>query len=146
MRLWVLLVPLLIGPAGLVVYGCTAQWNLHWVGYFFGVGLSGWCSYFFFTFTLAYAVDSYYANTSEMLIAMNFGKQAISTGMGSYVLNWVLKDGYAVVIGGIFGSVILLNNLALFIFLFWGKRIRRYTATSWLGKLHKRTQKDVMTH
>ncbi|KAK5194633.1 hypothetical protein LTR99_003136 [Exophiala xenobiotica] len=146
MRLWVLLVPLLIGPAGLVVYGCTAEWNLHWVGYFFGVGLSGWCSYFFFTFTLAYAVDSYYANTSEMLIAMNFGKQAISTGMGSYVLNWVLKDGYAVVIGGIFGSVILLNNLALFVFLFWGKRIRRYTASSWLGRLHKRTQKDVMTH
>lgn len=36
----------------------------------------------YYSFTLAYAVDSYQANTSEMLIAMNLGKQAISFGMG----------------------------------------------------------------
>ncbi|QKX62941.1 uncharacterized protein TRUGW13939_10109 [Talaromyces rugulosus] len=80
MRLGVLLFPMLISPAGLIVFGFTAQRNLHWFGYFAGVAMDQFGSYFYFTFTLAYAVDSYYANTSEMLIAMNLGKQAISFG------------------------------------------------------------------
>lgn len=70
MRLGVLLPAMLIAPAGLILYGMTAQKQLHWVGYFAGVAMTDWGSYFYFTFTLAYAVDSYQANTSEMLIAM----------------------------------------------------------------------------
>lgn len=103
-------------------------------------------SYFYFTFTLAYAVDSYYANTSEMLIAMNLGKQAISFGMGSYLLDWILARGYAVVISGIFGGVLLANNLMVVVFVVFGKRIRRWTAASWLGRLHRRTATRDMTH
>ncbi|KAL1975107.1 hypothetical protein VTN31DRAFT_3499 [Thermomyces dupontii] len=146
MRLGVLLFPMLIAPAGLVVFGFTAERNLHWIGYFAGVAMDQFASYWYFTFTLAYAVDSYYANTSEMLIAMNLGKQAISFGMSLYLLDWVLEHGYAVVIAGIFGAVLLANNLAVIIFMIWGKRIRRYTANSWLGKLHQRTATVGMTH
>lgn len=86
MRLGVLLVPLLIGPAALVLYGYAAQDQLHWITYFVAVAMSSWASYFFFTFTLAYAVDSHTANMSEMLIAMNLGKQAISFAMVCHVL------------------------------------------------------------
>jgi hypothetical protein len=32
-----------------------------------------WAAYFYFTVTLAYAVDSYTANLDEMLIIMNIG-------------------------------------------------------------------------
>ncbi|KAJ5198006.1 MFS transporter [Penicillium cinerascens] len=78
MRLPALFPAILLAPAGLVVYGFTAQRDLHWIGYFVGVVMDQFGSYLYFTFTLAYAVDSYYANTSEMLIAMNLGKQAIS--------------------------------------------------------------------
>ncbi|KAJ6031025.1 hypothetical protein N7540_001757 [Penicillium herquei] len=145
MRLPVLFPVMLLPPAGLIVYGFTAQHNLHWVGYFAGVAMNMFGSYFYFTFTLAYAVDSYYANTSEMLIAMNLGKQAISFGMGSYLLDWILERGYAVVISGIFGGVLLANNLMVVIFVLFGKRIRRWTASSWLGRLHKRTATRDMT-
>jgi len=146
MRLGVLLIPMLVPPAGLILYGLTAERNLHWFGYFAGVAMTNWGGYFFFTFTLAYAVDSYNANTSEMLIAMNLGKQAISFGMGSYLLDWILSDGYATVISGIFCAVLLLNNLALIIFMVWGKKIRVATSQSWLGKLHKRTMIVGETH
>jgi len=37
MRLGVMIPAMLIGPAGLVVYGMTAQNNLSWVGFFAGV-------------------------------------------------------------------------------------------------------------
>lgn len=146
MRLPALFPVMLLPPAGLLVYGFTAQRDLHWVGYFAGVAMTMFGSYFYFTFTLAYAVDSYYANTSEMLIAMNLGKQAISFGMGSYLLDWILERGYAVVISGIFGGVLLANNLMIFAFVFYGKRIRSYTARSWLGRLHRKRATRDMTH
>ena len=58
MRLGVLIPAGIIAPCGLIVYGLTAQHQLHWVGYFAGVVMCDWGSYFFFTFTLAYAIDS----------------------------------------------------------------------------------------
>lgn len=146
MRLGVLLPAMIIGPVGLVIYGITAQNNLHWFGYFAGVAMVNWAAYFYFSFTLAYAVDSYTANTSEMLIAMNLGKQAISFGMGLHLLEWILQRGYAVVIAGIFVGVLAANNLALFIFIFWGRKIRTLTARTWLGGWHKKTAGQGMTH
>jgi hypothetical protein len=146
MRLGVLFPAMVIAPAGLILYGLTAQYNLHWFGYFAGVAMVNWGAYFYFSFTLAYAVDSYTANTSEMLIAMNLGKQAISFGMGLHLLEWILQRSYAVVIAGIFVGVLAANNLALFVFFFWGKKIRTLTARTWLGGWHKKTAGQVMTH
>jgi len=146
MRLSVMLPAMLIAPAGLVVYGLTAEKDLHWIGYFIGVAMDQWGSYFYFSFTLAYAIDSYYANTSEMLIAMNLGKQAISFGMGIYLLDWILEHGFAVMIAGVFMAILLVNNLCLLIFMIWGKRIRIWTSKTWLAKMHRATITQVMTH
>lgn len=145
MRLGVCLPAMLIAPAGLVVFGFTAQRDLHWVGYFAGVVMTQWSSYFYFTFVLAYALDSYPANTSEMLIAMNLGKQAISFGMGIDILEWVVTNGYAVMIAGVFCGVLLANNLALIPFMLYGKRVRAFMAKTWLARIHKDSVREVMT-
>ncbi|PGH11940.1 hypothetical protein AJ80_06905 [Polytolypa hystricis UAMH7299] len=146
MRLGVMLPAMIIAPAGLILYGMAAEKNLHWFAYFVGVAMDQWGSYFYFSFTLAYAVDSYYANTSEMLIAMNLGKQAISFGMGSYLLDWITSNGFAVVVSGIFCAVLLANNLMLIVFMVWGKKVRIWTTNSWMGRLHRRTATRDMTH
>ncbi|KAL4988259.1 major facilitator superfamily domain-containing protein [Aspergillus falconensis] len=140
MRLPAILPGLLLAPAGLITYGLTAENTLHWTGYFAGVAMAQCGAYFFFTFTLAYAVDSYFADVSEMLIAMNLGKQAVSFGMGSYLLAWIEDKGYAVVIAGVFCAVAVANNLMVAIFWVWGKRIRKYTSKGWLGGLSGREQ------
>lgn len=139
MRLGVLWIPMLVAPAGLIVYGLTAQYRLHWIGYFFGVGMCNWGAFFYFTMTLAYAVDSSTSNISEMLMAMNLGKTAISFGMGSFLLEWILSRGYAIVISGIFCGVLLANNLALILFILFGKRIRIWWSRSWIAALHQKT-------
>merc|ERR1712093_750493 len=108
MRLGVLWPAVFIAPAGLLLYGFTAERDLHWMGYFAGVAMVNWSAYFFFSFTLAYAVDSYTANISEMLIAMNLGKQAISFAMGIYLLEWILEIGYVKMIGGIFCGILVI--------------------------------------
>lgn len=145
MRLGVCLPAMLIAPAGLIVFGFTAEKNLHWIGYFAGVVMSSWSSYFYFTFVLSYALDSYTANTSEMLIAMNLGKQAISFGMGIDLLEWVQARGYAVMISGVFCGVLLANQLALIPFMLYGKSIRAYMARTWLARIHKDSVREVMT-
>ncbi|PSR97615.1 major facilitator superfamily domain-containing protein [Coniella lustricola] len=145
MRLGVCIPAMFIAPAGLIVFGITAQKNLHWVGYFAGVAMTQWGSYFYFTFVLSYALDSYTTNTSEMLIAMNLGKQAISFGMGIDIIQWVEENGYAVMIAGVFCGVLLANNLALIPFMLYGKSIRAFMARTWLAKVHKDSVKEVMT-
>ncbi|KAI1099480.1 putative MFS transporter [Jackrogersella minutella] len=146
MRLGVMLPAMLIGPAGIVLYGLTAERGLHWICFFVGGAMNYWGAYFYFSFTLAYAVDSYYANTSEMLIAMNIGKQAISFGFGLKVLSWVMESGYAAVISGAFGGVLLFNNLFLLVFLFWGKKLRKFLSETWLARLHFRSIREVSVH
>jgi hypothetical protein len=59
--------------------------------------------------------------------------------MGIYLLNWILTRGYAVVIAGIFGAILLANNLMAIVFLLWGKKIRIWMAKSWLASIHRRT-------
>lgn len=145
MRLGVCIPAMILAPVGLIVFGLTAQLNLHWTGYFAGVILTQWSSYFYFTFVLSYALDSYPANTSEMLIAMNLGKQAISFGMGIDILEWVTENGYAVMIAGVFCGVLLVNNLALIPFMLYGKRIRIFMSKTWLARIHKNSMKEVMT-
>lgn len=146
MRLPVLLPAMIIAPAGLILFGMAAEKNLHWTAYFFGVGLEQWSAYFYFTVTLAYAMDSHNSNLSEMLIIMNIGKQAISFGLGLELLNWILSTGYAKVIAGAFTVVLLLNNLAVIVFMVWGKKIRVLMANTWLTRLHARTAVAGETH
>ncbi|KAK3689714.1 major facilitator superfamily domain-containing protein [Podospora appendiculata] len=146
MRLGVMLPVMLLAPTGLIVFGFAAERNLHWIAYFFGVALTNFSSYFYFTFTLAYAIDSYTSNISEMLIAMNLGKQAISFGMGIKLLDWVLEHGYAVMIAGVFGGILLANNLALLIFMLKGKQIRGFMAKTWLARVHRESVREVATH
>ncbi|KAI0479404.1 putative MFS transporter [Xylariaceae sp. FL0804] len=146
MRLGVMLPAMVIGPVGIIVYGFTAERGLHWVGFFVGGAMSYWAAYFYFSFTLAYAVDSYQNNASEMLVAMNLGKQAISFGFGLKVLDWVLESGYAVVLSGIFGGVLLANNVALLVFMLWGKRIRTFMSQTWLARLHSSSIRGSFTH
>ena len=146
MRLGVMLPAMLIAPAGLVVFGFAAERNLHWISYFAAVVMTQFASYFYFTFTLAYAIDSYQSNISEMLIAMNLGKQAISFGMGINLLEWIVEHGYAVMIAGVFGSMVLANNLFLPVFMIFGKRIRAFMSRTWLARVHKSSIREVATH
>lgn len=94
-------------------------------------------AFFYLTYTLAYAIDSYEANVPEMLIAMNIGKQAISFGFGYEVLDWISDNGYVVMFACIFCGVLAINNLVVFIFLGFGKSIRRLFSGTWLARMHR---------
>ncbi|USP81324.1 hypothetical protein yc1106_08598 [Curvularia clavata] len=88
-RLWSLVIVFFVSPAALILYGYSAENKLHWFGLVFAIGMFQFGAFFYLTYTLAYAMDSYEANIPEMLIAMNIGKQAISFAFGYKVIDWV---------------------------------------------------------
>ena len=94
-------------------------------------------AFFYLTYTLAYAMDSYEANIPEMLIAMNIGKQAISFGFGFEVIDWIPQHGYINIFAGVFCSVLAANNSVVLIFLAFGKPVRRWFGQTWLATLHR---------
>jgi hypothetical protein len=146
MRLGVLWPAVLAAPAGQVLFGVAAERDLHWVCYFVAIGLTQWAGYWFFTVTLAYAVDSYNANLSEQLIIMNLGKQAISFGFSLELLNWILRHGYLTIIVGAFVPILVANCLMVGVFMVWGKKIRVATARSWVARFHAETVVDGEGH
>ncbi|KAF5544278.1 hypothetical protein FPHYL_11053 [Fusarium phyllophilum] len=131
-RLWCLVVVFLISPAALILYGYSAGNHLHWFGLVFAVG-----AFFYLTYTLAYAMDSYEAKMPEMLIAMNIGKMSISFAFGYKVTYWVQANGYITVFTGIFCGAQTINNLLVFVFLVFGKWFRRWVSTTALSKMHR---------
>ncbi|SPQ24199.1 9358e558-0a8f-4d0f-94db-5f2407f087a7 [Thermothielavioides terrestris] len=139
MRLGALLPAALVAPAGLVIFGMAAARDLHWICYFLAIGMTQWAGYFYFTLTLAYAVDSHNANLSEQLIIVSLGKQALSFGFSLELLHWVLAHGYVPIIIGAFVPVLVVNNLMVVVFMIWGKRIRVAMAGSWLARFHAKT-------
>lgn len=139
MRLGVLLPAAVAAPVGLVVFGLAAEKDWHWVCYFVGIGMCQWAAYFFFTLTLAYAVDSHNANLSELLIIVCLGKQAISFGLSLELLHWVVEHGYVVIIIGAFVPILVVNNLMVLVFMVWGKRIRVAMVSSWVARFHAKT-------
>jgi hypothetical protein len=146
MRLGVLAGAVLAAPAGQVLFGVAAARDLHWACYFVAIGLTQWAGYFFFTVTLAYAVDSHNASLSEQLIVISLGKQAISFGFSLELLNWILEHGYLTIIVGAFVPILVVNCLMVVVFIVWGKRMRVATARSWLARYHARTIVDGEGH
>ncbi|KAH7370683.1 major facilitator superfamily domain-containing protein [Rhexocercosporidium sp. MPI-PUGE-AT-0058] len=136
-RLWSLVVVFFVSPAALILYGYTAGNHLHWFGLVFAVGMFQFGAFFYLTYTLAYAMDSYEAKIPEMLIAMNIGKQSISFAFGYKVIDWVLAYGFVKVFAGIFCGAITINNLFVFVFLIFGKWSRRWLSTTALSKMHR---------
>ena len=139
MRLGVLFPAMVAAPVGQIMFGMAAEHDLHWSLYFVAIGLTQWAGYFYFTVTLAYAVDSHNANLSEQLIIMNLGKQAISFGFSLELLNWIQKYGYVTIVVGAFVPILVVNCLVAVVFIVWGKRIRVAMVSSWVTRFHDKT-------
>jgi hypothetical protein len=55
-RLWCLLPALIMSPCGLIIYGLSAYYKLHWIGMFIGVGLYQSSNFHGFSILIAYMV------------------------------------------------------------------------------------------
>ena len=62
------------------------------------------------------------------------------------MLDWILEYGYAKIITGAFTVTLFLNCAAVFIFMGFGKKIRVFTAGTWLARMHAASANKDETH
>lgn len=69
-RLWAAVIPLVLHPAGCILYGVGAAHQIHWVGLCFGIGIICCSIVMGSTLALNYTVDSYKEVTGEALVTV----------------------------------------------------------------------------
>ena len=58
------------------------------------------------------------------------------------LLSWILADGYGPILAGAFTAVLLFIHLLAVPFMLFGKKIRTWTAKSFLAKIHTASIKN----
>ena len=128
MRLWTMLVPSIINSGGLLMYGLGAYYGLHWIlsaGFgtgciAFGIGSGG-------AIAITYAVDCYSLVASEALVLMLFVRNLFGMGFTFAIQPWLSADGLRNT-SIIMAMICLVSNLSFLGMVWFGKRMRRWTA------------------
>ncbi|KAF2839092.1 MFS general substrate transporter [Patellaria atrata CBS 101060] len=128
-RLVLLMLPILIVPAGCLLFGYGVENTMHWTTMFFGYGMISFGLTAVPTATLTYVSDCYFPVAPDALLLVNGLKNIVAFGFLHGVVPWVTNVGYIDCFGtqaGVYTAVII---LAIPLYMF-GANIRHTTA-SW---------------
>ncbi|KAJ9626697.1 hypothetical protein H2204_009967 [Knufia peltigerae] len=126
-RLVLLVVPFVVGPCGLLMFGIGAQKRLHWIVLFIGYGMINVLPATA-SIAMTYVMDSYFEIAAEGLLVVNGVKNIVAFGFSYGFIPWSAKVGYTVVLGTMSGILMFVLMLYIPIYI-WGAKIRRYTTS-----------------
>ena len=128
-RLLTALPALFIATAGALVFGFVAQnpSNMGWVGLQFGIGMVAFGLMQAPSVGFNYLIESYTSIAGDCFVAVTSARAVISFAWTFFVSDWVHHDGAAEAFG-IFGMLMGVFAVMTVPFLFWGKRLRIWTA------------------
>lgn len=95
-RLVLLVIPFIIGPAGLLMFGFGAQKGLHWIVLYVGYGFIS-ISPAAANIAMTYVLDSYPEVALEGMLMVNGVKELVAFAFTYGFTRWVSKVGYATV-------------------------------------------------
>lgn len=95
-RLVLLVVPFVVGPCGLLMFGIGAQKRLHWIVLFIGYGMINVLPATA-SIAMTYIMDSYFEIAVEGLLVVNGVKNIVAFGFSYGFIPWSAKVGYTVV-------------------------------------------------
>lgn len=93
-RLVLLVIPGVLVPAGLLMFGFGAQRTLHWSVMFVGNGLVSVGLSAVANIGMLFVVDSYYPVAAEALLLVNGLKNVFAFGFLYGLVPWATQDGY----------------------------------------------------
>lgn len=120
---------LFIATAGALIFGFVAQnpSPTGWVGLQFGIGAVAFGLMQAPSVGFNYLIESYGSLAGDCFVAVTSIRAIISFAWTFFVGDWVHDSGPAEAFG-IFGMLMGLFSLATIPMLFWGKRLRIWTA------------------
>ncbi|KAF4945407.1 hypothetical protein FSARC_14433 [Fusarium sarcochroum] len=129
-RLWAAVVPMILHPAGSILFGVGAAHGIHWVGLCFGLGLVTLGIVMGSTLALSYCVDCYKEVAGEAIVTIIVIRNSIGFGFGYAVIPMVNSLG----LQGAFLLIAFLGmglNAACLLMIAFGKGMRKASAASY---------------
>lgn len=127
-RLPAMILPAIIGPIGILVFGLCVAHKTHWIGAAFGYGMQGFGLTAGSNVLVTYAVDAYLPLASEALVVSFMIRGVSGCLLSLYAYDWIVAAGTA----NAFGQMVAVQyffTLFTVLFLWYGKRLRLFTAS-----------------
>ncbi|KIW90070.1 uncharacterized protein Z519_09501 [Cladophialophora bantiana CBS 173.52] len=124
MRLPVVAIPVLLVPAGLLMFGIGVAHETHWIVPVIGAGLVGVALTGIGSVIQPYLMDSYAPIIFDCRVTFNGFKNLVSFAVGFAVVPWLELDGVVAVFVILAVLVVVIDASALRIYLF-GKKLRQ---------------------
>lgn len=135
-RLPALIPAIILTPVGLMLYGVGVAHQLHWITAAVSIALVNFSIVQATNVSLTYCVDVLKPIAGEMVITVLVFKSAVGFAIGAETNTWVDEEGYIKPFG-IMTGIGVACMLPVFIFYYYGKRIRHasmeWKMTSWVG-------------
>ncbi|KAH7323642.1 serine/threonine kinase 16 [Rhexocercosporidium sp. MPI-PUGE-AT-0058] len=122
-RLYLCILPALLGPAGLLLYGVGATAGLPWIAPFCGIGLFGFALASVSNLSLVYLYDSYLDILGGTLVAVTVVRNGLATVIVFAFSPWVAGMGYrnTFILCAVLALIAMLTVIPMII---WGKTFR----------------------
>ncbi|KAK5719971.1 hypothetical protein LTR15_007244 [Elasticomyces elasticus] len=138
-RLIALIIPFVLSPVGLIIYGECMAHHTHWPGQAVGYAMHSFGFTAVANIAIVYAVDCYQAFAGEALVIVFVIRNVIALVCSFYTNQWIAEKGLESVTGTMAGIQWAVLLLAVPIY-FFSKRILSFTNT--YGPM-KRMQRDL---
>jgi len=127
-RIYGIVIPAIIGPMGILIFGLTVAAKSFWVGPAFGYGMQGFGLTAVSNVVVTYAVDSYLPLAGEALVVVFVIRGITGTVLALYSVDWIEAAGERQAFGQMVGIQYFVLITGAVAFLLWGKKIRMMTA------------------
>ncbi|RAH72527.1 MFS general substrate transporter [Aspergillus aculeatinus CBS 121060] len=125
-RLPALVVPGVIGPGGILIFGLCIAHQTHWMGVAVGYAMQAFGVAAISNVAVTYALDCYQRIAGEALVIIFVIRNTIGMLLSLYASDWIARQGVAVVFGEM--TAIQAASLLLAVPLFFGgQRLRAWT-------------------
>lgn len=126
-RLIGLLIPGVIGPAGILIFGLCLAHRTAWIGPVVGFAMQGFGLTAVSNVLVTYAVDSYLSLAGEALVVVFLVRGVSGCLLSFYCYDWIKAAGVA----NAFGQMVALQYFFILFgvpFYLYGSRLRAWTA------------------
>ncbi|KXJ89489.1 major facilitator superfamily domain-containing protein [Microdochium bolleyi] len=129
-RLWIALLPLVLHPAGCLLYGVGASYHIHWAGVVVGLGLISVTLPIGSNLAFTYVLDSYKEVAGEGFVSVILIRNMMGFAFGYAVVPMITNLGlrYAFVVVAMVGWTIWCTPLLM---IWCGKSLRTRTAAKY---------------
>jgi len=125
-RLYALIIPAFVGPAGVLLFGLTIAEKRPWIQAAIGYAMQAFGLTTFSNIVVTYIVDTYLTHAAEALTVVFVLKGVIGAVVMLYGDDWIRVAGQKQAFGQMAGLQYFLC-LWVVVFVLWGKKIRAFT-------------------